>query len=173
MESTIILSGFNVNGYENLAERANQNQKKQREKNQTWSSTDEDAIAIPNHDPPSSFFPLPSPNFLVVDAEDVSPTMGKTLQLYWNPGRTNVRPNSSINLQVNQGPPFPPYTFNFLLPGWPSFYTPSSLVASRNRNVRARVCVAATWRIHVRARSGIRNILKCKPLRGKAALPPT
>lgn len=126
-----LLSGFSVNGYENLAERANQ-EWKEREREKV--KLDPRRTRMPSqyqittHPLPSSLSLRPTSSWWTRSRGCLAagPTMGKSLQLYWNPGRTNVRPNSSINLQVNQGPPLPlPIHLSFLIPGWPSFYTPS------------------------------------------------
>lgn len=130
MESTIIQSSLcHVSTLMDMRTwnvRIKDQKKKKERENQTWSS-DEDGYQITIH--PLPFFPLPTSSWQTRPRGCLAagPTMGKTLQLYWNPGRTNVRPNSSINLQVNQGPPLPlPTHLSFLIPGWPSFYTPFS-----------------------------------------------
>lgn len=97
------VAGRNVNGYENS--RNVRIPARQARKSPGWFPIDE--VPLQYQMSTILLLLLPLGNFLVVDRAATMSRRGgnngKTLQLYWNPRRTNVRPNSSINLQVNQG----------------------------------------------------------------------
>lgn len=108
------MAGRNVNGYENspnvriLAHRPPR-------KKSNLTGDRRGAITIPNDDDSLLLLPFASPSEAAYTlAVDAAATMSRRRGQQWqNPSivlksrRTNVRPNSSINLQVNQGYLFP------------------------------------------------------------------